>query len=886
MSKQLTRTSEKRNHTTKIASWTWKQTTLGAIDSWASPGTPLQTKLLRKRASDTLKLEAAAYPPESEETPVDYRNTTLQETRQHWDESNNWSPYTTCLEFGDIENDDAKSTITLTWKGWKDIESLHFKREDIFTRDHAGRIFFLSGAALHVLWYRLRTTHPEHTLYVSDKYKYPQLYTTYDQMLGKKRMWEYTKRVTAPFGPRYVLLVDEPQGADENKLPDFVYNNTKNDFIHSPKLQFTTKEWKTSRPVGTITATSGDRTTKRKAAEPLSHAAAAGATTKSSATKSPGDAPRAAPPTTTSQTELADLWTAFESTFDAKKAINPALELGLALRIWYTTEGADIPAKPAALPAISVTRNAPLDKMLQWYGNKSPRKNLLSTTTPRFIDTTERTIDVLLAYLENLNMDNFSEPLEKAHGFIQYLFPNREHSDNNPTAPLLTNKNCVAFRDDEDMCYRLLRSLLVMLDWYGLGLDGKTVVVCNPGRLKQNFTHHNFPRCTRIQNALYELGFIDIMLLDDLKEILPQHGILIMPGDQQYWDGCTNFGMVKNIVSHRYETHGYTRFWEEDKTRHGGPVEWATAADKFYSKYGRHASYNNTAEPFPSAPETEFQDASRLFPSYCQKTDENYVLLLPHLHRKEKRQHRAYRPGADGTFEITPERAFLERGHTFDSRNYTIPLGELTEVDQNGDMNGPRGQDRNCCLYLSVAEWIMAAKDFDIATFRDRYKIADATKPDRDTIAETLKSLLYNKYLAFSNTGDTRFPPRILNSAAVGSGEYSDIDWPVLYGILCDEFGLHNAITLTVTVSGTVYCFTPLNLFPDKITKSKSEGYEEDVNFTRSREDVIAKCNACIADSRLLVMRCRHPAHWQAIVGNISPVKDMLARYKTDLEES
>jgi hypothetical protein len=100
--------------------------------------------------------------------------------------------------------------------------------------------------------------------------------------------------------------------------------------------------------------------------------------------------------------------------------------------------------------------------------------------------------------------------LETRHDFIQWLFPLREASRYNPAAPLLTDKDEAAFRDDPALRARLLRSLDVMLDFYGLARGDGTVVPLSPDALAQAPWlapgDHNHLRLSRIVQSLALLG--------------------------------------------------------------------------------------------------------------------------------------------------------------------------------------------------------------------------------------------------------------------------------------------------------------------------------------------------------------------------------------------
>jgi hypothetical protein len=108
--------------------------------------------------------------------------------------------------------------------------------------------------------------------------------------------------------------------------------------------------------------------------------------------------------------------------------------------------------------------------------------------------------------------------LEATHDYIQWLFPLAEPSAFNPHAPILTDDTIGAFRADADLRERLLRSLTLMLAFYGLTLApgsggvprverapsfaGRSAEWLHPG-------NHNHLRLTRILTSLRLLGLDD-----------------------------------------------------------------------------------------------------------------------------------------------------------------------------------------------------------------------------------------------------------------------------------------------------------------------------------------------------------------------------------------
>src|SRR5438067_6338723 len=76
------------------------------------------------------------------------------------------------------------------------------------------------------------------------------------------------------------------------------------------------------------------------------------------------------------------------------------------------------------------------------------------------LDTEGRTLSEMWAFRD--------EEMEAYHDFIQWMFPLRERSQFNPDAPLLSDDDVAAFRDDLTLRAHLLRSLDRFLDFLGL----------------------------------------------------------------------------------------------------------------------------------------------------------------------------------------------------------------------------------------------------------------------------------------------------------------------------------------------------------------------------------------------------------------------------------
>ncbi|KAI5614465.1 hypothetical protein C0J50_9052, partial [Silurus asotus] len=101
--------------------------------------------------------------------------------------------------------------------------------------------------------------------------------------------------------------------------------------------------------------------------------------------------------------------------------------------------------------------------------------------------------------------------LERAHSYIQWLFPIQEPGGNS-YAHVLTLKEIQHFRSDIELKNKLLESYKLMLDFYGIRLvNEKTGEVQRAGNWKERFENlnrnsHNNLRITRILKCLGILG--------------------------------------------------------------------------------------------------------------------------------------------------------------------------------------------------------------------------------------------------------------------------------------------------------------------------------------------------------------------------------------------
>jgi Opioid growth factor receptor (OGFr) conserved region len=129
----------------------------------------------------------------------------------------------------------------------------------------------------------------------------------------------------------------------------------------------------------------------------------------------------------------------------------------------------------------------------------------------------------LVKFYQGLEPDDFGrwlrdfwswdhQQLEAVHNYIQRMFPLDEASFFSASAPILDRAAIAEFRREPTILQNLMKSLEVMLDFYGFTLDREKKVVsagphfreCNPEWLFPN--DHNHLRITRILKCLMLCG--------------------------------------------------------------------------------------------------------------------------------------------------------------------------------------------------------------------------------------------------------------------------------------------------------------------------------------------------------------------------------------------
>jgi hypothetical protein len=134
------------------------------------------------------------------------------------------------------------------------------------------------------------------------------------------------------------------------------------------------------------------------------------------------------------------------------------------------------------------------------------------------------------------------DQLETRHDYIQWMFPLAEPSQFNRFAPLLTEEDIAAFREDAHLQAQLQKSFERILAFLGLsqGEDGKVVEGPNfAGRMPEVWSvmNHNWLRITRIISSLRILGReAKARALYDCLEAFYRSVRFPIPADTfQYW---------------------------------------------------------------------------------------------------------------------------------------------------------------------------------------------------------------------------------------------------------------------------------------------------------------------------------------------------------------
>lgn len=139
-------------------------------------------------------------------------------------------------------------------------------------------------------------------------------------------------------------------------------------------------------------------------------------------------------------------------------------------------------------------------------------------------------------YLHDIWEFSFEE-LEKNHDYIQWLFPLKEKSRFNPSAPVLSD---VTRYQTKEIRENMIKSLDVLLDFYGLKrLDGEIVRLERFEKRKDwiSKNNHNYLRMTRILKSLVLFGLEKEakMFLAQLETIYLENKETIGEKTFQFW---------------------------------------------------------------------------------------------------------------------------------------------------------------------------------------------------------------------------------------------------------------------------------------------------------------------------------------------------------------
>ena len=137
---------------------------------------------------------------------------------------------------------------------------------------------------------------------------------------------------------------------------------------------------------------------------------------------------------------------------------------------------------------------------------KANMKTLLAFYLSKGPDNCGRMIDDILRWDD--------EQLEQVHDYIQWLFPLREKSQFNATAPVIDDDLEREFRANAVLQSKLRESFCFLLRFYGFdykGLDGRVVIVPSAAFDTKALNwltpgNHNFLRITRILKCLCVCG--------------------------------------------------------------------------------------------------------------------------------------------------------------------------------------------------------------------------------------------------------------------------------------------------------------------------------------------------------------------------------------------
>lgn len=137
--------------------------------------------------------------------------------------------------------------------------------------------------------------------------------------------------------------------------------------------------------------------------------------------------------------------------------------------------------------------------------------------------------------------------MEAVHDFIQWMFPLREPSRFNPSAPRVTDADVAEFRADPLIREALGRSFGRFLDFLGLRFEGGEVVEGDDFARKADLwrhPNHNWLRITRVLASTRMLGLEDESraFFAFLARLRDGGDFRIDPTTSRYWEDAAGGG--------------------------------------------------------------------------------------------------------------------------------------------------------------------------------------------------------------------------------------------------------------------------------------------------------------------------------------------------------
>lgn len=157
-------------------------------------------------------------------------------------------------------------------------------------------------------------------------------------------------------------------------------------------------------------------------------------------------------------------------------------------------------------------------------------------------DSQGRMIDEILSWND--------EKLEDVHDYIQWLFPLKDRSAFNPSAPILSKDDIATFRNHSKINQKLLLSLARLINFYGFMAtweNGTYRIVKSKDFQQKSYNwlmryNHNFLRITRILKALVLLGAEKHakVFLKALEDVYKDNSKVIGQKTLGYWRKAVN----------------------------------------------------------------------------------------------------------------------------------------------------------------------------------------------------------------------------------------------------------------------------------------------------------------------------------------------------------